>query len=178
MTWLQLIDELRKQPMWLLEQEVQINWDDNHTERAMEDVAYVDTDHNETDVSKLSFVQLVSPTNEGEDPSMWTEDSGCSLSMTVMPTPKSKPKEKFLVYATTILDQSFFIEAEDKNDAFAKAHQLVNNRRFFDDYMHANWSYNNEWDTSEVISANGGCEVCDGDVLITSDVVSKYLSEE
>ena len=86
MTWLELIEELRKQPMWLLEKQVAIDWDDWEMERWAERIdCHFMSDGQRFDIKSLELMQLICPTNEfeGEWPS--EPDEGYSMSLTVMP---------------------------------------------------------------------------------------------
>lgn len=161
-----------------MEQDVQVCWDDNHTERFMQGVKYTNADHDEMDASRLGFVQLISPTNEGEDPTLWTEDGGCFISLTVMPEEKPEPKETFIIDVTTLLGQTFSIEADSLEDAKRKANELVNNREFFEEHLHAKWLYDNEWNGAVVDQVVDGYDCHGDDGFIAPEVVDSYLEEE
>ena len=63
MNWTELALEILKQPEWLRDKDVKL-WDETDGDGVSHDV-----------------IELVSPTNNGEDPTAWTEDSGCYMSL-------------------------------------------------------------------------------------------------
>jgi hypothetical protein len=89
-----------------------------------------------------------------------------------------KPKETFVIDVTTILGQTFAIEADSMEDAWEKAKELVNNREFFDEHLHDKWSLDNEWDSAEIANVVDGWD-CHGDEdFIAPEIVGKYLKGE
>lgn len=94
------------------------------------------------------------------------------------PKEEPKPKETFIIDVTTILGQTFAIEADSIEDAQKKARELVNNRRFFDERLHAKWSYDGEWDATEVINVVDGWDCHGNEDFIAPEIVDSYLKGE
>lgn len=163
MTWLELMDTLDKMPRHLLKREAEL-WHYDH----------------EGNYEILPIDNIVSPLNDSDSESKeWGPGGSYGLSLQSFDDERNEPgKKKYLIQTSTILGQSFFIDADDKDDAREKARRLVNNCKFFDDHMHAKWSYDNEWDATEVLDVVDGWEPEAEDVYIAPEVVDSYLEEE
>lgn len=86
-----------------------------------------------------------------------------------------KPKETFVIDVTTMLGKTFTIEADSMEDAWEKAKKLVNNRKFFDEHLHA---LDNEWDSTDIENVVGGWDCHGEEDFIAPEIVDKYLKEK
>ena len=127
MTWLQLIDELRKQPMHLLERDVQV-WN------------YIGDDHGDIQTLVGTPDKLLTRDNDDGcfEPGDWDEDGCCTLSLQCyyqVPeefytkrkdfdgTVKKPCKYKVKCYEST--EYTFEVEAEDEDSAWEVAHDIL-----------------------------------------------------
>jgi hypothetical protein len=91
---------------------------------------------------------------------------------------EAEPKETFIIDVTTILGQTFAIEADSMEDAWEKAKELVNNREFFDEHLHDKWSLDNEWDSAEIANVVDGWDCHGEEDFMAPEIVDKYLREK
>jgi hypothetical protein len=155
MTWLEILQVLEKMPYHLLKDDA-VLW------------AYDVND----DIETVPIHHLVNPADDPNDPN-WKKGGDYRLSLQSFAD--SKPKETFLIQTSTILGQQFAIEADSVEDAREKAKRLVNDKAFFDEHMHAKWSYDNEWDAAEVIDVVTGWDLHDDECFVSPTTVDKYL---
>lgn len=113
MTYLDVLNELRKLPVYLLEDEVEL-WRYSPT----------------GDIETMPVHHIVSPHDE-DDPE-WNEGGAYHLSLQSFEDEPEPPKKKFYVNVSMGMSTSFCIEAEDKYDAMDKAEHLMWSRPFFD----------------------------------------------
>lgn len=157
MTWLEILQVLEKMPYHLLKDDAEL-W-------------YRDDSGSVIDV--LPVNHIVNPHDDDASDPEW--EKGGTYYLTLESWAEPKPKDTFLIQTSTILGQQFAIEADSVEDAREKAKRLVNDKAFFDEHMHAKWSYDNEWDAAEVIDVVTGWDLHDDECFISPTTVDKYL---
>lgn len=114
MTYLDLLNELRKLPVYLLEDEVEL-W------------RYEPTG----DIETMPIHHLVNPHDDDGDPE-WHEGGNYHLSLQSFAEEPEPDKRKFYVDAIMRPSVQFCIEADSVEDAVDKAGKLMWSPRFFD----------------------------------------------
>lgn len=112
MKWTELAIEILKQPEWLREKEVAVDWDYGPVREALAKHGLTDPDLGELDLSNLCFTQLVSPENDCEDASRWVDDGAHLLELCV--TPKQKQKKPYRAHFARKISVSFKAESDEQ----------------------------------------------------------------
>lgn len=92
----------------------------------------------------------------------------------------NRPKT-FLVDVSTIIGQTFIVEADNMDEAKETARLLVNDRGFYDKRLHGSWMYDAStmWDMTEITQVMEDVVKNDGTHnYVTKRQAAKYLEEE
>jgi hypothetical protein len=122
----------------------------------------------------LPVQNVVSPLNDGESKE-WEPGGEFGLSLQSFDE-EPEPKQTFIVDISTLLPQSFSLEADSMEEARDKANELLNNNEFFDRYLSGKWMMDVEWDATEIIQIVDGYDTHGDERFIAPEIVDKYTS--